>query len=86
MIRVVQFVPGTPIPTDLYEVEIRDSDGLNLLKQSGTTGDNVSSGATVTVPESGTLFFPCWGTTLELVIANAGNLGQGSVILWIKGT
>jgi hypothetical protein len=83
LIRAVIFADGSPAPTTLYDVEIRDSDGLDLLKGQGA---NLTVPGPTIVFETGVLFYPCWGTTLELFITNAGNLGQGTITLWVKGT
>lgn len=69
---------GTDIPTDNYDIEIRDADGMDVLFGGGANRDTanneyVSSGLGAVVE-----------STLELVVSNAGNAKKGVAILYIE--
>ncbi|NOR27588.1 MAG: hypothetical protein GQ540_03555 [Lutibacter sp.] len=83
MIERAVFIPdsGGTQPTNLYDVTITDSDGIDVLIGNGAnlvnTGavqkDNVTDGLGAVV-----------STTLTLNITNAGNSNGGEVILYIR--
>lgn len=78
----IEMNPGTA--TDLYDVTLLDGDDLDLL--SGT-GANMSNAAGMTLAEkyfnspqlTGGNYYLFLGENLELVIANAGAAGTGSI-------
>jgi hypothetical protein len=70
--------PGATAPTDNYDVELRDSDGDDVLMNAGLDRDTavsegVGGGSLGAVVES----------TLTLVISGAGNSKIGRVVVWI---
>lgn len=72
----VKFVPGTggSQPTDLYDVTLVDTDGLDYL---GGLGANLSNAASSLKQWDPWLIYT--GQTLDLVVANAGDTKSGTV-------
>lgn len=81
-IEAIKIVPGTgTAPTALYDVSLVDTDGVDVLN-----GQGVDQSATVGKYFTFATPLVIDGTqTLDLVIANAGNGGQGVVYIWIRG-
>lgn len=82
----VKFIPGanSAQPTDLYDMTLVDSDGVDYLAGLGANLSNAA--ASVVVPRASTSaarFYLDGSSTLDLVVANAGNAKSGTVILWI---
>lgn len=82
----VKFVPATggTQPSDQYDVTLVDGDGVDVLTQGGTShGANLSNASasrvlfTTPVPLDGS-------TTLDLVVANAGNAKGGTVVILVR--
>lgn len=85
----VQFIPGSPAPSDAYDVTLTDTAGIDVLggqgaNQSATVaaavvpGVQLKDGTTISVA-------PCVvADPLTLVIANAGASKQGLVVLYIR--
>lgn len=71
--------PGTPAPTALYDVEIQDADGFDVLigqgaNRSATVTESVATGLGATHPSK-----------LKLVVTNAGAANnQGIAYVWIR--
>lgn len=77
-IHAIKYFPGTPAPTDLYDMVITDSDGADIL--AGNGADLSATLAKKTTPSP--LPFIEEGN-LTLGITNAGNAKQGTVNLFI---
>jgi hypothetical protein len=75
MIRRVVFVPGTPAPTNLYDVVLLDEYGYDVLAGNGA---NITVSGSTPVSWAPSVPVAALGT-LELQITGAGNLGQGTV-------
>lgn len=81
----VKFVPnsGGTQPTDLYDVTLVDTDGVDLLGSEGANLSNAASAIGVPKVDSERIFVD--GTqVLDLVVANAGSAKGGSVIVWMR--
>lgn len=88
IVRVV-FDPGSPAPTNAYDVTLLDESGIDLLAgQGGNLSDTATTHVVPGVPLKD-------GTTtstmpvqvddkLQLVVANAGSGGAGAVILYMR--
>lgn len=79
IVGLVTVPSGVAAPTDDYDVQVKDADGVDVLLGAGANRDTantemVQSSSLGIVAES----------TLELVIANAGNAKQGTVYLYIQ--
>lgn len=81
-------VPGAggSAPTDQYDVELRDGNGVNVLSYGSTdAGANLSATTPLAVQ-----FLPPYfhdGTPgFELVVANAGDTKGGTVVLFVRAT
>lgn len=82
----IKFVPNTSTtqPTDLYDVTLVDSDGLDVLTIDGVSyGANLSNATPKLVSFTAPIVLAS-GSTLDLTIANAGNAKTGTVILWVQ--
>lgn len=77
----VKFVPasGGTQPSDLYDVTLVDTDGIDLLDGTGANVSNVASGRLSFDPA----LVHDATQSLDLVVANAGAAKQGTVILWV---
>ena len=75
--------PGAAAPTDNYDVEIRDADGVDILNTLGGNRDTITT-ETVFSNFAGAALLPICDSTLELVISNAGNAKEGVIWLWIS--
>lgn len=75
--RVTQ-IPGVSTPTTLYDIALNDADDVDVLAGDGDD-------QTVTGP---TTFYPTKpapvNSKLELVITNAGNAKNGTVVLYYR--
>lgn len=85
----VKFVPGSPAPTDLYDVTITDAYGIDVLSGQGANlststasevcpGIPVKDGTTTSVGPR-----PVWGN-LTLSISNAGASKAGTIVLVVR--
>jgi len=83
IVRVV-FIPdsGGTQPTDQYDIDVKDDTGLDVLI---SVGDNLSNTTTTQTCPVISTYFPLViaNTTLNLVVANAGDTKGGQVILYI---
>ena len=84
----VQFVPGTTTPSDLYDVTVTDSRGLDILCGLGANLSNSASKFYCPIilnGASGTLgsLVPVEGP-LTLTVAAAGDSKTGTVVLFFK--
>lgn len=78
----VKVVPGAAAeqPTDLYDVTLVDTNGIDLLNSEGLNESNALGEYIVFNP-------PIYldGTqTMDLVVANAGNAKTGIVYVWVE--
>jgi hypothetical protein len=85
----VQFIPGSPAPSDAYDVTLTDTAGIDVLGGQGANQSATVAAAVIPgVPlKDGTTISvaPCVvADPLTLIIANAGNAKQGSVVLYIR--
>lgn len=84
----VKFVPdgGGTQPTDLYDVTLVDSNSVDVLAGGGANLSNAAS--TIKVPSFGATtlyrYYHDGTSTLDLVVANAGNAKGGLLILWVR--
>jgi hypothetical protein len=82
----IRFVPdaGGTQPTALYDITLVDSDGMDLLTIDGVSyGANLSNTAALRVVCNPPLILD-GTTTLDLVVANAGNAKGGTVTLLVR--
>lgn len=70
---------GAAAPTDNYDVEVRDADGHDVLLGAGADRDTANTEYVAGSSLAGVAASP-----LTLVVANAGDTKQGTVILWIR--
>jgi len=82
----VKYVPdsGGTQPSNLYDVTLEDSDGIDYL---GGTGANLSNAVSMlAVPVMDLFSGAYWwiGGNLELKVTNAGNAKGGQVILYMR--
>jgi len=78
LIRTLITNPGSTAPTDDYDVEIRDSNGADLLVGSGADRDQTNS-------EAVNLSAPALvNDTLTLYVSGAGDSKQGVAIVMIE--
>jgi len=87
MIAQVTFIPGSggTQPTDLYDVTLVDANGTDLLNGLGADRSNTPSGTASSpnvITELNILLKT--GTTLDLVVANAGTSKTGTVYVWVR--
>ncbi len=77
----VKFVPGASSvqPSADYDVTLVDSDGADLLQGEGA---DLSNSAASFVTFATPVQLP--GGAIDLVVANAGNAKQGTVVLWVE--
>jgi len=66
-------------PTDLYDATLVESASVDLLIASGANLSNTTSKVVLFYPP----YFHDGSSTLDLVIANAGNAKGGQLILWV---
>lgn len=76
----VRFIPGTPTPSDLYDVTITDSVLADFLSGQGA---NLSASAASQLLWSPGIF-QSGVATLDIVVANAGNAKSGTVVLIVE--
>lgn len=80
------FIPGTggDLPTNLYDVRILDSDGIDIL---GGLGMDLSNAAAVEAYEGSAtknLNHMFAHTALTLEVRNAGDTKKGTVVLYLR--
>lgn len=92
LMRIV-FDPGTPAPTDNYDVSFLDPTGLDILSQSQDDGANRDTTTTeVVYPmllnyDSTPIGIAAWPPINEALTLNVDNMGtsaQGQIILYIR--
>lgn len=77
----VELVPGTGSPgepTTLYDVTLVDQYGVDVLLGAGA---DLAAGKLARLDPP--VFYDGVGS-LDLVVANAGNAGAGTVVLWVR--
>jgi|ERR1051326_415655 hypothetical protein len=89
----VKFIPGTGgnQPTNNYTVALNDTDGVDVFAGIGQ-GTNLSNASSkIAVPYFGlaatqvfSLYFHDGSEQLDLVVAGAGSVKQGTVIFWSR--
>ena len=77
LVKVV-CIPGGTTPSDLYDITLTDADSIDLLAGQGTDCPNGNS----LVITGG--FIPVTESTISLTVANAGNVKNGSVQIYIR--
>ena len=79
---LAKIVPATSIdaPTDRYDVTLVDADGVDVL---GGLGADQAATAGAYYPLDPVLMFDA-SQTLDLVVANAGNVKKGTMHLWVR--
>lgn len=81
ILRVV-FDPGSPAPTDNYDVTLTDAHGYEILSTVGADRDTANTEGDTPTNAAG---FPiAVGGELTLTIANAGNAAQGVVTIYSR--
>jgi hypothetical protein len=70
-------IPGTPLPSDQYDITIKDPDGYDVLQGNGT-----NLGNSTIQTRANTFVSPVFGN-LTLAVTNAGNGTQGACILYV---
>lgn len=92
LMRIV-FDPGTPAPTDNYDVTFLDAEGLDILSQSQDDGvDRDTSTTEVVYPmllnyDSTPIGIAAWPPINEALTLNVDDMGtstQGQIILYIR--
>ena len=78
-LRRAVFNPGTPAPTDNYDVVINDDEGFDILTGQGANRDT----ATSEVAASGSLL-PYLVGQHSLAVSNAGSAKAGEIILYLE--
>jgi hypothetical protein len=75
-----KFIPGSggTQPTNLYDVTVNDANGCDMAAGKGANLSNATASIGV---QSGPLSIV--SGTLDLVVANAGNAKQGTVVLLV---
>ena len=78
----VKFMPNTGVtqPTDLYDATLIDADSVDLLNGAGTDLSNATGKYFLFSPS----IYLDGTSTLDLVIANAGNAKTGIVYIWVE--
>jgi len=76
-VRQVLLYAGTTAPTDLYDVELKDSAGRDLLFGQGA---DCPVADTVVVEDGGMVV----NEPLTLAVTNAGNTKDGRVVVYIE--
>ena len=85
----VTFDPGTPQPSDLYDVTFTDQWGVDALAGQGANLSNTTSTMVQpTIPAkdgttTSTAPRPVAGT-MTLTVSNAGASKAGTVVLWVR--
>jgi hypothetical protein len=76
-LKSVRFIPGSggTQPSDLYDVTLTDSDGVDLLFGEGANLSNATATVNVWDPE----LYQDGSRTVDLVVANAGASKTGTV-------
>lgn len=78
----VETQPGTggTMPTDNYDVTLKDTRSIDILDGLGANRDNAAPDGPITNPGGGLWTDP--GEGLQLVVANAGSAKTGQISLW----
>lgn len=79
IVQVTTVPSGVAAPTDNYDVEVRDADGVDLLAGAGANRDEANT-EHITSASVGAV---C-ASALTLVVSNAGNATQGTVYVYIE--
>lgn len=74
-------IPGSGgvAPTNLYDVEVADANGHDVLLGQGADRSNANTEHVVEANMAGVA-----GSVLTLAVTNAGNAKEGVIILWIR--
>lgn len=78
-IQRVAFIPGSggTQPTDLYDIVLLDSDGVDVLAAGGANLSNATKSQSIVDARA-------IDGTLELQVSNAGNAKTGTVALYLR--
>lgn len=78
----INFVPNTGAtqPTDLYDVTIKDGDGIDILLGAGADLSNANATTIIPLISSNKIVV---NDKLAIAISNAGNAKTGSITLYI---
>lgn len=79
LIQVTTVPDGTAAPTDNYDVEVQDADGVDLLAGAGVDRDTAAT-EHITSDSIGAVS----ASTLKLVVSNAGNTKKGTVYVYVR--
>lgn len=79
IVQVTTVPSGTAAPTDNYDIELRDADGVDLLAGAGANRDEANT-EHITSANLGAVCV----SALTLVVANAGNETEGIVYVFIE--
>lgn len=76
--------PGSPAPTDNYDLTLLDVYGVDVLGGEGVDRDTVNSEQGIPAIKSGIYGDRIIDTALTFTIAGAGDSAQGTVILYFR--
>lgn len=79
MIQVTTVPDGTAAPTDNYDVEVQDADGVDLLQGNGANRDTA-----VTEHIAEASLGAVAGSKLTLAVTNAGDTKEGAVYVYLR--
>lgn len=79
LIQRVVTVPGSPAPTDLYDIVLNDANGADVMN-GALANRSTSAVENINVAGQGIRV----SDFLTMVIANAGNAKRGSLILYVQ--
>ena len=79
----INFVPGSgdTQPTDLYDLTLKDSDGIDILLGSGADLSNTIATTIIPLISSNKIVI---NEKLAIAVSNAGNAKTGTVTLYIN--
>ena len=79
----VNFVPGSGAtqPSNLYDITLKDSDGIDILLGAGADLSNVTSVTTIPLISSNKIVI---NEKLAIAVSNAGNAKTGTVTIYIN--
>ena len=76
--------PGSPAPTDNYDLTLLDAYGVDILGGEGVNRDTANSEQGIPAIKSGIYGDRIIDTALTFTIAGAGDSAQGIVILYFR--
>ncbi len=82
ILRVVTIPSAIVVPNNLYDVELRDSDGIDLLLTGGANRSDVNTEQFC--PHLSTYSRVAMNSVLTIVVANAGATRGGQLIIYIE--